>query len=204
MRSVRLLEGSFQLKFLIKFCLLTAAGFSALTIGLYLVTGRDLGHSYGEAMYAIYSLRINIFSLVLASVYSIATMVVTVVFIALTSIFFSHKMAGPIFRLTRDLELLASGDLTVETSFRESDQLALLAREKNKMTERLTGLVVESRESLMAVKKQSGSLCALLREAEELEGSGECLEGEAAEGIRELEGLVKELSSRISAIKTAQ
>ncbi|MFQ5353570.1 MAG: hypothetical protein ACE5DR_01365, partial [Thermodesulfobacteriota bacterium] len=111
MTSAKLLESGFQLKFWLKFCAITMAGFAALALCLYLATGRDLGHSYGEAMYTIYALKINIFSLILASVYSIAIMVLTVVFIALATIFFSHKMAGPIFHLTRDLELLASGDL---------------------------------------------------------------------------------------------
>ncbi|MFQ5427499.1 MAG: hypothetical protein ACE5EZ_00815 [Thermodesulfobacteriota bacterium] len=221
MKSAKLLESGFQLKFWMKFCVITAGGFGALALCLYLATGRDLGGSYGEAMYTIYALRINIFSLIVASVYSIAIMVLTVVFIALATIFFSHKMAGPIFHLTRDLELIASGDLSVETSFRRSDQFALVAMEKNKMTARLKGLVTESRDDLEAVKKCSANLGVLLGGLDEDGGRGpgtggsggkgekgekgeqRDLDGEISEGLAELGRLVDVMSSRVLEIKTS-
>ncbi len=200
MKGVRLLGGGFQLRFWLKFCVLTTAGFMALALSLYLITGRDLGQSYGEAINTIETLRINVFSLILASVYSIAIMVLTVVFIALASIFFSHKMAGPIFRLTRDLELLASGDLTVETSFRSSDQFALMATEKNLMTGRLKGIVTESRGALTELSRR----CALLKEQLGEEEAGSGMDKEAADGLLELNRLVEEMTERVVMIKTGR
>ncbi|MFQ5479889.1 MAG: hypothetical protein ACE5DW_01265 [Thermodesulfobacteriota bacterium] len=202
MKSARLLGGGFQLKFWLKYCVLTAAGFTALALCLYLVTGRDLGRSYGEAIYAIEALRINIFSIIAASVYSIAIMVLTVVFIALASIFFSHKMAGPIFRLTRDLELLASGDLTVETSFRKSDQFSIMATEKNLMTERLKVFVTDSREVLTAVQARCEDIRGLILEAEQKGGGGAGVDGEIAGGLQELALLVEQMHAKASRMKT--
>jgi len=70
------------------------------------------------------------------------------------------------------------------------------------MTERLKGLVVESRQSLMAVQSGSSSLCSLLRGVEECKVSGEGAEGEIVEAVRELEALVGELNRQVAGIKT--
>ncbi len=197
MSRVRLLERDYQLKFWLRFCGLTIGGFTAFALFLYLTTGRDLGRSYGEAMYTIYALRINISSLILASVYSIVIMVLTAVFISLVSIFFTHRMAGPIFRFTQDLEPLASGDIRGETRFRRLDQYALLAMEKNNMTERLRSLVVASRDDFSAVR---GACKRLV----EMASGGEGSEGEEQmrEALKDLGLLVEQMMARAQKIKT--
>jgi len=196
MKRVWLLERGYQLRFWLRFCGLTIGGFAAFALLLYLTTGRDLGRSYGEAMYTISALRINIFSLMLASVYSMVIMVLTVVFIALVSIFFSHRMAGPVFRFARDFEPLARGDLRGETRFRDGDQYAQVAREKNNMTARLRAIVVGTRSDIGEIREASARLCGMCSRDDDDEV--------IREALKDLDVLVSKMRKRIFEIKTSR
>ena len=104
MPDTNLLERSFKLKFGLKLCLLTIAGMAAVTLLLYFYTAGNLGGSYKEAIYTIYDLKIRIFPLVFASSYSIFILAVVTASIAVITVLFSHKIAGPLFRVERNLE----------------------------------------------------------------------------------------------------
>ena len=123
MPQINLLERNFKLKFGLKLCLLTIAGMAAVTLLLYFYTASSLGGSYKEAIYTLYDLKIRIFPLIFASSYSILILAVVTISIAAISVLFSHKIAGPLFRVQRSLEEIGSGDLTVQTRFRGADQL---------------------------------------------------------------------------------
>ncbi len=198
-----LLERAFEHRFWLKFCALIIAGFAAFALFVYLSTGRDLGRSYGEAMYTIYTLKINIFSLLLASVYSVVIVILTVVFIALVAIFFSHKMAGPLFRFVHELERLAGGDMTGRTSFRGRDQFALLAEEKNRMVDSLAEVVRATRGDLERLREASTVLLGQLGTIEGLPAdAGE--EEAIRRSIRRLDGLVEQTRRGLQAVRTTK
>jgi len=137
MPQTNLLERSFKLKFGLKLCLLTTAGMAAVTFLLYFFTSSSLGGSYKEAIYTLYDLKIRIFPLIFASSYSIFILAVVTLSIAAISVLFSHKIAGPLFRVERNLEEIGSGNLTVQTRFRGTDQLIALSGDINSMTRAL-------------------------------------------------------------------
>lgn len=203
MRREMLLERAFEHRFWLKLSALIISGFGAFALFVYLSTGRDLGRSYGEAMYTIYTLKINIFSLLLASVYSVVIVILTVVFIALVAIFFSHKMAGPLYRFRLEFERLAGGDLTGKTSFRGRDQFALLAEEKNRMVGSLAGVVEGSRRDLEKLREASAVLLGQLKTIEGIPGS-EDEEEAIRRSIRRLDGLVEQVRRGLQAVKTAK
>jgi nitrogen fixation/metabolism regulation signal transduction histidine kinase len=113
----------------------------AVTLFLYFATSKDLGDSYGRAIYLINDLRIRIFPLFFASFYSVFILVVVTAAIAAIPVLYSHKIAGPLFRIERNLDLIGSGDLTVNTRFRKTDQLFVLADELNAMVRSLNHTV---------------------------------------------------------------
>jgi len=194
MKRSALVERDFKLRFGLKLCLLIVVGMFALTAVLYLVTTKTLGASYGEAIYAIYALRINIFSLVFASFYSIFILMVITLLIAAISIFFSHKMAGPIYRLEKNLDLVGSGDLTVLTRFRATDQLSPLAEEKNRMVRSLNHTVRSTGEALSDIEAVEKRLFSLL--------AGKELDVKAL--VEEMQGLkfgIEELKKAASGVK---
>lgn len=157
-------ERAFKLKFGLKLSVLSTLGLVILTAFLYSVTSKTLDGSYGRAVYAIYDLKIRIFPLIFASSYSILILAAVTISIAVISVFFSHKIAGPIFRLERNLELIGSGDLTVHTKFRENDQLMLIADELNGMVRSLNHNVRNCSEALSGVKSCEERLERLLAE----------------------------------------
>jgi methyl-accepting chemotaxis protein len=191
----KLVETTFKLNFGLRLCLLTAAGMLAVTLFLYFATSKDLGDSYGRAIYLINDLRIRIFPLFFASFYSVFILVVVTAAIAAISVLYSHKIAGPLFRIERNLDLIGSGDLTVNTRFRKTDQLFVLADELNATVRSLNHTVRASGDALEKVKRCEERLAALL------EDDG-CTEDALREAVFSLKRAVDTVRDVTSEIKT--
>lgn len=157
-----LLERAFKIRFGLKLCAFTLAGGAALVALLYLSLSRTLGDDYATAIYTIYDLKIKILPLIFASFYSILILGLVTASIAAISLLFSHRIAGPIFRMEKNLEEIASGDLTVNTRFRGSDQLRVLGEEMNAMVRALNHAVHSGADSLEALRKAEEALKELL------------------------------------------
>ena len=66
--------------------------------------------------------------------------------IAILSIFVSHKIAGPVYRLEETSRIIASGDLTAKVHLRQGDELGDLQEAFNKMSVSLRNMVAKDRE----------------------------------------------------------
>ncbi|MBI1912221.1 MAG: methyl-accepting chemotaxis protein [Deltaproteobacteria bacterium] len=159
-----LVQRAFKLKYGIRFCLFVIAGMLGITLFLYLMTARTLGGSYGQAIYNIYDLKIRIFPLIFASFYSTALLALITAAIITISVLFSHKIAGPIYRIEENLKLIGSGDLTVDTRFRGEDQLVALADDINKMVRDLNHNVRSCGDALSDIEKFEERLAVLLKQ----------------------------------------
>jgi methyl-accepting chemotaxis protein len=80
----------------------------------------------------------------------IVTVVVGLATIAVT-LFFSHKIAGPLFRVKKVMQELAGGDFSSDFHIRELDQLQELANTFN-------STIKETRERIQAIKDGLNSL----------------------------------------------
>lgn len=185
----------FRLKFGMKVCALTVAGVFTLTFVTYLLISRGLGGTYAEAIYTIQNLRVRIFPLLFASFYSIFILAVVTGAIAAISVFFSHKIAGPLYRLERSLEAIGSGDLTVDTRFRGYDQLKALSTDINAMVRSLNHKYRSSNDALDAVEGRARALAAML-EAEHPDKEA------VVRAVAELEAAMAELKRAVSVLKT--
>lgn len=197
MKNSTLVEKSFKLRFALWLCVLTVAGAVVLTSFLYFATSKSLGGTYGEAIYVIHDLRIKIFPLIFSSFYSILILAVTTLSIAVISIFFSHKIAGPIYRLEKNLELIGSGDLTVNTKFRANDQLESLEEDINGMVRSLNYRVRGCAEALDEIKRCHERLALILKD-------GSSGENDLMEALEALKQGVKELKKMTSAVKVKE
>ncbi len=180
MKKTAFVERSFKLRFGLKLCFFTLVGALALTIFLYFVVSKSLGGSYGEAIYTIYDLKIRIFPLIFSSFYTISILALVTLSIAVISMLFSHKIAGPIYRLEKNLELIGSGDLTVNTKFRDNDQLTVLEEDMNEMVRSLNHKVRASEDALLELQRCEERLSILLDD----KNAGEKDLLEAAEALR--------------------
>ena len=194
MRNPGFVKRAFKLKFGLNFCILTVAGMSAATFFIYLMTARSLGDSYGSAIYAIYDLKIRIFPLIFASFYSIFILALITGAIALISLFFTHKIAGPIFRIERNLDVISGGNLTVGTKFRGNDQLEALADDINEMARSLNHKVRSSRDALAEIERCEERLYALAKD-------DSSSEDDISKALKELKAGIDGLKKTASGIK---
>ena len=163
MKSPSLVSRVFKLRFGLKFCLITIAGIIAAGEFLFFLTSKDLSGSYSQSVYTIYALKIKIFPLIFASFYSLAILGAVTAAIAVISVFFSHKIAGPLFRLERSMEAISKGDLTIGTVFRQNDQLTPLAEGINAMVRSLNHTARSCSDALSGIKKSEERLSLLLK-----------------------------------------
>ena len=78
--------------------------------------------------------------------------------IAIISIFVSHKIAGPVYRLEESTKLIASGDLTHKVHLRQGDELGDLQDAFNAMSESLSKMVYKDREVIARLAKTGENL----------------------------------------------
>jgi len=188
-----LFERYYRLRFLAKVCLVTVAGVFAFTLAVYIYTSRGLGSGYGEAIYTIYDLKIRIFPLIFSSFYSIFILAVVTAAVGVVTVLFSHRLAGPVYRLARNLEAIGDGDLTVKTRLRGGDQLKALAVEMNAMTGSLNRLSRSCADALAEVEAGSRELAALLAADRPDEAEVRRAAEELKRGIAELKRLTSPL-----------
>ncbi len=196
MQKTTLIEKHFELRFLVKLCLLVIAGMTGITLFLKYLTSRDLGPDYGPAFSAIYNLKQELFPLIFASFYSIFILAVVAAAIAVISMFYSHKIAGPMYRIERNLEAIGAGDLTVQTRFRGNDQLLRLAEEINDATRSLNHKVRNVADAFEEVKRAEKGLRALV----DGKGAGA---GELEAACTKLTGAIESLKKALEAVKVS-
>lgn len=145
-RSQYFIKKEFQFRFIIKFCLLILLGVIISTGLLFLVSQDTLTSSFQNSRLVIKSTASTILPAV------IITNLVTLGFITLATIavtlFVSHKIAGPMFRIERGLKEVSSGDLTQNIRLRNKDQITALAENFNIMTTNLHDRVQEIRNEV--------------------------------------------------------
>jgi len=90
------------------------------------------------------SIKNTAFAILPAVIY---TNLITLGLIALATIavtlFVSHKIAGPMFRLEKELKAIGEGDLTKDIRLREKDQITDMAATLNKMVSSLHEKVLD-------------------------------------------------------------
>lgn len=72
--------------------------------------------------------------------------VVNVIIVILISLFFSHQIAGPVYKLEKTLNQIIEGDANVRFSFRQSDRFDELAELLNDMKDKYTAVIKNAKE----------------------------------------------------------
>lgn len=134
------IKKGFQVRFIIKFCLLMLLGIVISTSLLFVFSQGTLTSSFKDSRLVIENTSSAILpaiiytSLITICLLTIATIAVT--------LFISHKIAGPMFRFENDLKEIGKGDLTKKVVLRRKDQAAELAESITNMTALLREKVV--------------------------------------------------------------
>lgn len=155
-------ERSFNLRFGLRFCIFVIIGVGAATLLLYYFTSKELGKVYGEAFFTIYNIKARLFPLVFASFQSLLIMVVVTAAIAVITLFFSHKIAGPIYRIESSLRAIGAGDLTTNTTVRTRDQIKDLADDVNGLSRSLNHRIRGLKDGLSGLTVLEDRLTSLM------------------------------------------
>lgn len=156
------IKKEFQARFIIKFCLVVILGAIISGIILYASTNQRLGNTYLESLNAIKVLNDNLISNLIYS--SLITVIaISIVTIAIT-LFASHKIAGPLYRLEKSTETIGNGDFTLETRLRKNDEIKDVASALNEMTGKLRSKMIDIRTDLEEVKESSSDMEAAIKD----------------------------------------
>ena len=113
-------------KFVVRFSLIVALLFGAWTVFLYVALDRDFEAGYGLAIFSLAHVQSTLFRYVLCSTIVQAT--VLAILAGTLAIFFSHKIAGPVFRLKRFLLAWRNCETNLgELRLRQGDQIQRFA-----------------------------------------------------------------------------
>lgn len=187
MGRIYLIKKEFQAKFIVKFCLIVIL--SALISGmiLYAYTNKNMGDTYLESLNVIKLLNDT---LIANLIYTglITIIIISIAAIALT-LFASHKIAGPLYRLEKNVEVIGDGDLTLETRLRENDEITGVADALNEMTKNLRSNMMDIRNRLEDIKRNSEEIELIIKNKKTSE--------------KEIRGLFERLSKNIKGLNGA-
>jgi methyl-accepting chemotaxis protein len=149
------IKKEFQFKFILRFCLLILAGVIVSTILLLFFSQDTLTSSFQHSRLVIENTSKAILpaliytNLITLGLVSFATIIVT--------LFVSHKIAGPLFRLEKELKEIGEGDLTKKVRLRDKDQLTSMAESLNKMTHSLHDNILEIQTMIKELIKSTSA-----------------------------------------------
>lgn len=130
-------DREFQARFIIKFCLLVILGAIISGVIIYSLSKGSLTSVFENSRLRIKSTQDFILPAVLWS------SVIVIISIGLATIFMtlyaSHKISGPLYRIAADLEKVMAGDFRMKFSLRTHDQLQALAANIDKTVSMMRG-----------------------------------------------------------------
>ena len=130
-RRIYFIEKNFQTKFILKFCVLIIFA-GLLTMGiLYLLAMQSTTVSIANSRVVVRTTADFLLPILIQTVI-VVTIIVGFATIMIT-LLVSHKIAGPLYRFKKVMEVLREGDFSSDFRIRRLDQLQKLADEFNNM-----------------------------------------------------------------------
>ena len=146
----------YQLRVITYFCgSMLIAVTLAITI-FYLYTDKEVGSTYYQSLFTLRGLRNNILSAMIFTggiVIIFSTLAVLII-----TLFGSHKIAGPMYKLEKSLESIGNGDLSLRIKFRKHDAIDKVAEDINSATENLSTKISTISRNIKEIKEETNRL----------------------------------------------
>jgi methyl-accepting chemotaxis protein len=148
-RRIRIVKMEFQRDFILKFCGIII--FSALTIAaiVYTLSIPSTTTVFENSRLAIKSTADFMLPILLLS--SLVAIIAAGSITIIITLFISHRIAGPLYRLEADIAEVNNGNLKVEIHVRKKDELQVLAKSLNQMLKTIRNTVVEINKELVDI-----------------------------------------------------
>ncbi|MFC1804288.1 HAMP domain-containing protein [Candidatus Omnitrophota bacterium] len=143
-RRIYFIKKSFQARFILKFCALVALGGLLTTSILYILAKQSTTVSIINSRVVVRT-SADFLLPVLAQTVLVVIILVSAAMVLVT-LFFSHKIAGPLFHFKKTMQALESGDFSSEFSLRELDQLKELAESFDDMIKKIKAQLLMLKE----------------------------------------------------------
>jgi len=160
-------------------------------IGIFAFLPSSLGEGYGKALQTIHGMEHELL------VKIIWLFVVMAIFfipaISFLLMFYSHRIAGPAFRLGREANLIAQGNLKADFRLRSKDNLA-------DIEDALKQVAVRYRDTVSTLKKQAATMET---QAESISGMVQQGKDRAAleSALEEISGTAKKIDTILSEVR---
>lgn len=148
------IDKEFQAIFILKFCSLIVIGSIISGLIVYAMSRATVTTTFINSRLTIKSTADFILPAVLLS----GAVVILLIGLAtiIMTLFISHKIAGPLYRLDKDVQEITAGNLKVTFRLRSGDELKPLVGSMNDMTNTLRARVAEAKNGLEALESLSG------------------------------------------------
>ena len=174
------IDKSFQTRFILKFCVIVVFASVAIGAALIMLSENSTTVAIENTQVSVRKTSDFIFPIMIQTI--IIVTIFSAIAVSILSLFASHKIAGPLFRLRREIEKLGAGNLNVNFNIREGDQLKNLAAPLAQMACSLKSKIEEIHIDFIEV--------------------GQMVEGISDTGKKkQLEGKLKDIEAKLSRFK---
>lgn len=143
------IKRKFQAGFIVKFCGLLVAASMLSGIIIYMMSGKAVTTAFENSRLVVKSAADFILPAVFSS--GLAAVVIMGVAAIMVTMYVSHRIAGPLYRMEKDIQEVAGGNLNKRFGLRSTDELKALA-------ESLDAMVTGLRQNIGAVKTAASEL----------------------------------------------
>jgi methyl-accepting chemotaxis protein len=134
------------------------AAFAA--IGVFSLLPAGLGTEYGSVLSTIRGLE-NALMQKVAILYAVISVGIIIAMVYL-HLFYSHRVAGPAYRLSKEAEKISNGNLKGNIKFRQKDNLTDMADSLNAVASRYRDRLDVIRNEIASIESQSEKLASLM------------------------------------------
>lgn len=147
-----------------------------------------LGEGYHNTLAAVQAIRKVIFWKI-ATVYAVIG-IPCIPAIAVLHLFYSHRIAGPVYRIGLEAARIAKGDLSGKIKFRPKDNLADMADMLNNVASQYRGRISAVKEYLAVIDVQLKKMSGLIQQGKD----GSALKQAAEEITNNVKNIERSLS----------
>ena len=152
------IKKEFQRNFILKFCLIVLIGSGISGVIIYLMSKATVTTSFENLRLVIKSTADYILPAVFFS--SLIVIIVTGAATIFITLFTSHRIAGPLYRIEKDIQEVAAGNLKQEFNLRQGDEIKPIAEGLNIMTHFLRDEVSLLKKNITELESLSATSAA--------------------------------------------
>jgi len=148
-RRIRIVKMEFQRNFILKFCAIII--FAALIIAaiVYALSISSTTTVFENSRLTVKSTADFILPLLILS--CLAAIIGAGAVTIIVTLFISHRIAGPLYRLEKDIAEVNNGNLNVEIRVRKKDELQELAKSLNQMLKSIRNTLSEVNKEIKSI-----------------------------------------------------